>query len=160
MPNTLLRVKVRLVGRQVLQMHIAMLRQVFLHQRSFVPGRSVHPQMDDFSAPASAQLPQQPQEPLSVALGSAHHPVAAFPGIDPTKDVEPLPVFTARGHAKGYSLSRPHPAEARMLGESGLVFKDQHLVLPQLSKFFYPTTELLDILGLGLQVDVAGRFKS
>ena len=60
MPDAFLGVQARLVRGQVLQMQVRVDRHIVLDQGSFVPGSSIHPQMDDFASPPLAQTPQKP----------------------------------------------------------------------------------------------------
>src|SRR5579863_2027767 len=135
-PDALLGIQAWLIGRQVGQMQIGMRGQELIDERTSVPGGAVDIEVDGLAAQALTQAAQQSQKGMRVAFGQAHQAVPPEQRSHPTKNIEPLAVFAARGDVRPLPAASPESAEARMLGKSSFVFKHQNVAGTQTAQFF------------------------
>jgi len=94
MPQALLIIQFRMIGRQIMDMQERMLNNKLRHPCTFMPSRIVHPKINGLSLEAIKNLPQNLNKSIGIAADPFRDSMRSLDEIDPSKDIQPLLMLT------------------------------------------------------------------
>ena len=135
-PDPFLRIKPRLITRQILQTKSHMSAYKQINFIPLMPSGSVHIKPDGIASESAIKILQTGNKSLSISSRPSDHPSPTQQRSYPSKQIQSLAMLARGRNAQPLPSSRPPHSQPRMKRKSRLILKNDRLLRSQPPKFF------------------------
>ena len=113
-PESLLIVELRIVGRQVVNIQVQIVGKETFHSGAFMPGSIVGPKVDDHVFEPRYNFGEHFKKPVCVSTHPFHNSMEPIKRIDPAEKIETFMVPAFRVHIRLCAFLSPEARELRV----------------------------------------------
>jgi len=148
-PKSLLIIQLRMVGRKIMKMQLAVLPLKILYPLPSVPAGSIDPKIDDFPFETYGDALKNPQKAVRIATRPFHHPMQPLSRSYPSKEIQPLLMLAAGIDIRLGPFLYPDPTQFRMKTKPAFILKQKDPSSSALfgqAEFFLTRSEIPSLL--------------